>query len=251
VSIRSRVAAARSIPSGLRGRLGTLAIGPGVSARTAQPAATLATLAQATGRQRRDGSRPVGNSNSSKVNASPTHRAPVHSVSHAITTPPGSDPCRGPRAYRAYSSAKPPRVPRSPERQHSHPMVLRGWRETTTAPTPQASQRQDAPGGGKPFRRQGMQQDGEPGQDHPGAPGHPGDGSRPHGPLGSCRSGGGDLTARASPPARTTALRSLAATAAIVLSGRARPLDLNDPRRPFRERYERRPRQRAVRATDR
>ena len=70
-SARWRAAAALSIPSGLRGQRCCPPIGPGVIAATTHMATRISAAAQATGRHRGVGSRPVGKSNVRNVTVSP------------------------------------------------------------------------------------------------------------------------------------------------------------------------------------
>jgi hypothetical protein len=59
---------------------------------------------QATGRQRRDGGRPLGNVSGSRMTRNVSSGAYAHEPVQATTSPPGSDPGEVTRAWRAYSS---------------------------------------------------------------------------------------------------------------------------------------------------
>jgi hypothetical protein len=89
----------------------------------------------ATGRQRSDGSRPVGNS--SGRNVSSTGKPPAHTqvVSQAAKAPPGTEPGAVHRAYTANSLAKVTSPWDSPMVQKIQPSRCRGRRTATTAPT--------------------------------------------------------------------------------------------------------------------
>jgi hypothetical protein len=89
----------------------------------------------ATGRQRSDGSRPLGNSSGRNVNS--TGKPPAHTqvVSQAAKAPPGTEPGAVHRAYTANSLAKVTSPWDSPMVQKIQPSRCRGRRTATTAPT--------------------------------------------------------------------------------------------------------------------
>src|SRR5215204_7366703 len=90
---------------------------------------------QRTGRQRLDGSLPVGNSRNSNARLSSGVGSPVHDANQAKTFAPTSEPPCTATAYPEYSSAKMPTTATRPVAQKSQPIGLRGCRETTRAPT--------------------------------------------------------------------------------------------------------------------
>jgi hypothetical protein len=88
----------------------------------------------ATGRQRADGSRPVGNSSRVNTKISPSTGS-HHHWNQAATAPPGSGPGRVTRAYSAYSMASTPAEDSRPMPAKIHPSGLSGRWATITAPT--------------------------------------------------------------------------------------------------------------------
>src|SRR5918994_1651073 len=89
----------------------------------------------ATGFHRRDGSRPSGKSRSRYVNMRMMPGGQIHVPSHAMTSPPGSDPGSVINAYVAYSPARLPSAKDRPAPQRIHPIGLSGRREAIKAPT--------------------------------------------------------------------------------------------------------------------
>jgi hypothetical protein len=90
--------------------------------------------ATATGRQRGDGSRPVGNSSRVKTKIRP-RMGSHHQENQAARAAPGSDPWRVTRAYSAYSMVSTPAEDSSPMAEKIQPTALPGRWATITAPT--------------------------------------------------------------------------------------------------------------------
>src|ERR687886_1346504 len=90
---------------------------------------------QATGRQRRDGRRPVGNSRGAKVTSSNVPGAPIQETSQAIAAPAGSEPGRVTSAYTEYWWAKLLARFDTAIAQKTQPMGLSVRRAETRAPT--------------------------------------------------------------------------------------------------------------------
>ena len=100
----------------------------------AQPATT-ANIAHSTGRHRRDGSRPSGNSKTTK-NSSAAVSAVNVSENHPASRAPGTDPGAVASPYSAYCSVSMLAASDSPMRPSSQPMALRGTRFAITPPAP-------------------------------------------------------------------------------------------------------------------
>src|SRR5215212_9256495 len=83
--------------------------GPRPKACTKVTTATAMAAAEATGRQRRLGSRPSQNSRSRNAKIPSKPGPPIHAEAPGMTRPPGSVPGRADRARSAYDSAKPDR----------------------------------------------------------------------------------------------------------------------------------------------
>ena len=75
------------------------AIGPGRSAGASAKPAIAATVSHRTGRQRRPGRRPSGNSRNSSAGTPNSAGSCTQLLSHAATSPPGSDPGAVTSAY--------------------------------------------------------------------------------------------------------------------------------------------------------
>jgi hypothetical protein len=82
--------AAASMPQGFCGIPGGPSNGRGAKAAHTVTTAMVTAAAQATGRQRRDGSRPSGNSSTRNVRINPNAMYQGHEPSQPITSPPGS-----------------------------------------------------------------------------------------------------------------------------------------------------------------
>src|SRR5688572_20818815 len=97
---------------------------------------TRATAAShATGFHRRDGSRPSGKSRSRYVNTRMMPGGQAHVPSHAMMSPPGSDPGSVINAYTAYSPERLASAKERPTPQRIHPIGLPGRRDAIRAPT--------------------------------------------------------------------------------------------------------------------
>src|SRR5215204_5806861 len=100
--------------------------GPGCSAVPARKPMRPSAAHQATGRQRGEGSRPLGNNKSRKLVGRYTRRVHDHEANHAAVSarPPGAEP-----PERRNSAYPPPRLLMPitrPTPQKSQPMALRG-----------------------------------------------------------------------------------------------------------------------------
>src|SRR5215211_3102802 len=110
-------------------------MGPGWNNVPAASAASAAPAVHATGRHRRDSSRPVGNSSSTKVNSSPNDSVKPRSPKAIRMSPAGTRSGSAARVVAASLLPNTERLRHKPIAQHSHPMTLPGRRETITAPT--------------------------------------------------------------------------------------------------------------------
>jgi len=90
--------------------------------------------AHATGRQRRDGSRPSGNSSGRKSAITAVPGMLIQKPSHAINSPAGSPRCCAVSATIAYDCANAAAAKLRAVRQNIHPITCRGWRPTISAP---------------------------------------------------------------------------------------------------------------------
>ena len=160
-SSRRKAASAAPIPNGFRGRPGAESAGPGMRAARTDPQTRMAAAAQATGPQRRDGSRPVGTaavgtSTSAQrqrcrargpATPSPSHQPaspaqPRTQRGHRTSQGPGERcrPARHSTASRCDSvvGGRPPPRPRwrmPPEPEGTQAMTQRRWFEAR-APSP-------------------------------------------------------------------------------------------------------------------
>ena len=107
---------------------------PACSCCASQPAAT-ANNAQSTGRHRRDGSRPSGNSKTRK-NIGANVSTNMTSDSHPARWATGSDPGAATSPRSAYCSVIMVAASDSPTRHSTQPMALRGTRLAITWPVP-------------------------------------------------------------------------------------------------------------------
>src|ERR671910_141761 len=109
--------------------------GPGCNPVPATKPMSPSTAHQATGRQRGEGSRPLGNNKSRKLVGTYTRMVHDHEANHAAVSArlPGAEPPE--RRYSAYPPARLLMPITRPTPQKSQPMALRGWREAMMVPT--------------------------------------------------------------------------------------------------------------------
>ena len=112
----------------------TLETSPGLNSRPSATAPSDRAASHATGRHRRDGSRPVGKTRRRKA-PMPITTTGRRSASHAAQAPPGSDPGVFRSAYAAYSCARSASSAASPAVKKSHPTAFPGRRERIKEPT--------------------------------------------------------------------------------------------------------------------
>ncbi len=105
----------------------------GAKANSAVRPARTSPASQATGRHRREGSEPVGNTSRPKIR-SPIPGAPSHVPSHATGSIAGSTPGAVIWVNRPYCSPKKPRPVKHETPSRIHPMRLSGRRDATSAP---------------------------------------------------------------------------------------------------------------------
>jgi hypothetical protein len=98
------------------------------------PRTGITTAAHATGRQRRDGSRPSGKSSSISGKGSNITGCRT-TETQATSTPAGNEPDATSSVRAAYSQAASTTAMNAPRARHSQPTRLPGRREATTAPT--------------------------------------------------------------------------------------------------------------------